>query len=68
MHEIFREGVEWPWDDLITFWVISEKTRDAAMRSTGAGFVVLSHHSLLLLLLLCSTLAVADDDRTTHDK
>ena len=21
--EIFREGVEWPWDDLITFWVNS---------------------------------------------
>ena len=20
-HEIFREGVEWPWDDLIQFWV-----------------------------------------------
>ena len=23
LHEIFREGVEWPWDDLITFWVNS---------------------------------------------
>jgi len=21
LHEIFREGLEWPWDDLITFWV-----------------------------------------------
>ena len=21
LHEIFREGVEWPWDDLIKFWV-----------------------------------------------
>jgi len=25
MHEIFREGVEWPWDDLIIFWVNSGK-------------------------------------------
>ena len=25
LHEIFREGVEWPWDDLITFWVNSGK-------------------------------------------
>jgi len=31
LHEIFREGVEWPWDDLITFWVNSGKPRDAAM-------------------------------------
>jgi len=35
LHEIFREGVEWPWDDLITFLVNSEKPRDAAMRNTG---------------------------------
>ena len=25
LHEIFRDGVEWPWDDLITFWVNSGK-------------------------------------------
>jgi len=25
LHEIFREGVEWPWDDLIKFWVNSRK-------------------------------------------
>jgi len=31
LHEIFTEGVEWPWDDLITFWVNSDKPRDAAM-------------------------------------
>ena len=31
LHEIFREGVEWPWDNLITFWVNSGKPRDAAM-------------------------------------
>jgi len=29
LHEIVREGVEWPWDDLITFFVNSEKPRDA---------------------------------------
>jgi len=23
LHEIFREGVEWPWDDLFQFWVNS---------------------------------------------
>ena len=23
LHEIFREGVEWPWNDLIQFWVSS---------------------------------------------
>jgi len=50
LHEIFREGVEWPWDDLITFLVNSEKPCDAAMRNTGTGFVVLSHHSLFLVL------------------
>jgi len=31
LHEIFREGVEWPWDDRITFWVNSGKPHDAAM-------------------------------------
>jgi len=31
---------------MITFLDNSEKPRDAAMRNTGAGFVVLSHHSL----------------------
>jgi len=36
----------WPWDDLITFLVNSEKPRDAAMCKTGAEFVVLSHHNL----------------------
>ena len=25
LHEISREGVEWPWDDLIKFWVNSGK-------------------------------------------
>jgi len=44
LHEIFREGVEWPWDDLITFLNNSEKPRDAAMRNTGVGFVVLYYY------------------------
>jgi len=52
LHEIFREGVEWPWDDPMTFLVNSEKPRDAAMRNTGTGFVVLLHHSLLYLVKL----------------
>ena len=33
-------------DDLITFLANSEKPRDAAMRNTGTGFVVLQHHSV----------------------
>jgi len=52
LHEIFREGVELPWDDLITFLVNSEKPRAAAMHNTGTGFVVLSHHSLFYLSLV----------------
>jgi len=35
LHEIFREGVEWPWDDLITFWAISGKPRDADYEKTA---------------------------------
>ena len=31
---------------MIRFLFNSEKPRDAAMRNTGTGFVVLSHHSL----------------------
>jgi len=57
-HEIFREGMEWPWDDLITFWllsVISEKPRDAAMCNTETGFVVLLHHSLFNMKWWLST-------------
>ena len=49
LHEIFREGVEWPWDALITFLANSEKPRDAAMRNTGTGFVVLSHTTACFL-------------------
>jgi len=47
LHEIFREGAEWPWDDLIQFLVNSEKPCDAVMSNTGTEFVVLSHHILL---------------------
>jgi len=36
----------------MTFLVNSEKPRDAAMRNTGTGFVVLLHHSLLYLVKL----------------
>ena len=45
---------------MITFLVNSEKPRDAAMRNTGTGFVVLSHHSLfaILIALYISTYSV----------
>ena len=42
---------------MIQFLINSEKPRDAAMRNTGTGFVVLLHHSLfdwLVRSLLCS--------------
>ena len=45
---------------MVTFLVNSEKPRDAAMRNTGTGFVVLSHHSLFAgsLVRLFVTLVV----------
>ena len=46
LHEIFREGVEWPWDDLIKFWVNLGKPCDAAM--LGGGVCCAVHHSLLV--------------------
>ena len=49
-HEIFREGVEWPWDDLFKFWVNSGKPRDAAM--LGAGFVVPHTTACFIYLML----------------
>jgi len=39
LHEIFREGAELPWDDLIQFWVKSEKPRDAAILISFTSFV-----------------------------
>jgi len=39
LHEIFREGAEWPWDDLIQFWVNSEKPHNGAMLISLAAFV-----------------------------
>jgi len=39
LHEIFKEGVEWPWDDMIQFWVISEKPRNVAMLISLSAFV-----------------------------
>ena len=41
-------GKVWSDHGMITFLVNSEKLRDAAMRNTWTGFVVLSHHSLLI--------------------
>ena len=39
MHEIFREGAQWPRDDLIQFGVNSEKPRDVAMLISFSSFV-----------------------------
>jgi len=36
LHEILKEGVEWPWDDLIQFWVGGSKVN---------LFVITSHSS-----------------------
>ena len=41
MHEIFREGVEWPWDDLIKFWVNSGKR----VGGSKVKFFVITGHS-----------------------
>jgi len=42
MHEIFREGVEGPWDDLIKFWINSGKW---VGRSKVNLFVITGHSS-----------------------
>jgi len=50
LHEIFREGAEWPW---IQFWVNSEKPRDAAMLislSATRGWGLLCFASQLVML------------------
>jgi len=39
LHEIFREGAEWPWDNLIQFWVNPEKPHDAATLISFTSFV-----------------------------
>jgi len=53
-------------DDLIQFCVNSEKPRDAAMRNTGTGFVVLSHHSLFICLFLSLFVSFQQDyEKTT---
>jgi len=39
LHDFFREGAEWPWDDLIQFWVNSEKPRNASMLISFSSFV-----------------------------
>ena len=42
LHEIFREGVEWPWDDLVQFWVNSGKRVGG---SKVKLFVIIGHSS-----------------------
>jgi len=46
LHEIFRESVEWPRDDLIQFWVNSEKPRDAAMLISLSTFINITSNRL----------------------
>jgi len=47
LHEIFREGVEWPWDDLIKFWVNSGKQVSGSKEVNL--FVITGHSSGLAL-------------------
>ena len=69
LYQQHYEQTAWPicmkfsgeiWSDHGTAWLLFlvnlKKPRDAAMRNTGTGFVVLSHHRLLLLLSLVSQL------------
>jgi len=49
-HEIFREGVELPWDNSITFLVNSEKPRDAQ----HAGGVCCAFTPQLVIVILYS--------------
>ena len=37
LHKIFREGVEWPWDDLITFWSIQRNRAMPRCATRGRG-------------------------------
>jgi len=52
LHEICMEGVEWPWDDLITFWSIprnramprcATRRRDLLCFSTTACSIIIQH-------------------------
>jgi len=42
LHEIFRKGVEWPWDDLIQFWINSEKRAMLRCATWGRGLLCFS--------------------------
>ena len=46
LHEIFIAAVEWPWDDLIQFWVNLEKPCDAAMLISLSAFVNITSKQL----------------------
>ena len=52
LHKIFREGAEWPWDDLITFLVNSETPCDAAMRNMGGRVCWAFALQLVFLVML----------------
>ena len=42
LHEMFREGVEWPWDDLITFWSIPINRAMPRCATRGRGLLCFS--------------------------
>jgi len=46
LHEIFVEGVERQWDELIQFWVNSEKLCDATMLISLSTFVNITSNQL----------------------
>ena len=46
LHDIFREGVEWPWDDLIKFWVNSGKRVGGSKVNLSPAIAQSQLHSL----------------------
>jgi len=54
LHEIFRKGVEWPWDDGIQFFGQFGKTARCAKRGRGLLCFRTTVHSLFTLLPIAS--------------
>ena len=53
LHEIFREGVEWPWDDLIKFWVNSVKRVGGSKVNLLSPAIAIWFDCGLLAVLCC---------------
>ena len=69
LHEIFREGVEWPWDNLTTFWVNSGKPCDADYEKTAAPICMnarMHHRFCIDRLLWGSTVGHPSDSWTSY--